>query len=270
MNILIAADDLADAEGRGAQSVAGLTKALRAAKAAARKGATPMLWADVCEVQWRLSRAHERAWSIATKNGKASVQQQHMRSGLAAARGAVEIADGLRPDGDALSAAAARRLQHLAHKWAAIFVGYETNSAGTKQKLKNLPILLAHAQRASELNAADATCHHTLGQVCFSIASISRTKRALARTLYGAVIPTATYADALRHFQDAERVAAEGGGPAKPMNRVWLSRVFTALGDAGKAKVWAQKVLDLPCGTAEEQRAHKEARVLLKAGHSRL
>ena len=84
------------------------------------------------------------------------------------------------------------------------------------------------------------------------------------------MIPTATYADALRHFQDAERVAAEGGGPAKPMNRVWLSRVFTALGDAGKAKVWAQKVLDLPCGTAEEQRAHKEARVLLKAGHSRL
>tara|TARA_B110000208_G_C11773676_1_gene431195 strand:- start:29 stop:883 length:855 start_codon:yes stop_codon:yes gene_type:complete len=275
---VIARDDAADLAGKGASSVPVLTRALKTAKSAARGArGDAALQAALCEVQWRLSRAHERKWSIATKEGSKPRQQQSMRAGLLAARGAVATADALRPAppcGDGGSAgvdvAAVRRLQHLAHKWAAIFIGYETNVAGTKQKLTNLPLLLAHAKKASSLNPADATCHQTLGQVCFSIAGIGRAKRTLARTFYGATIPPATYADALRHFEEAEKAATAGGGAPKPMNRVWLARTCGVMGDARKAKQWAAKVLELPCRTAEEARAHREAKALLGQTRSRL
>ena len=91
------------------------------------------------------------------------------------------------------------------HKWYAILLSESGSFAGTSASIKNSFVVREHFERAAALSPKDATSRHLLGLWCFEVAKLSWIEQKAAAALF-ATPPTATFAEALDHFEHAERI----------------------------------------------------------------
>jgi len=187
------------------------------------------------ELNWRLGRACKKL-ADAEKNAKA--REALTREGLACADRAVAADPQCGP----------------AHKWYAIMLSGVGEFLGTSEKIKNSFVVREHFERATELSPNDATARHLLGLWCFEVAKLSWLEKKAAAALFASP-PTATFDDALGHFEAAERM-----DPGfYPKNRLLLAMACAKVGRVEEARTWRERCLAAPARTPEDEQTLKEA-----------
>jgi hypothetical protein len=87
--------------------------------------------------------------------------------------------------------------------------------SGTSTKIKNSFIVRDHFERAVVLSPKDATSRHLLGLWCFEVAKLSWVEKKAAAAFFAAP-PSATYEEALAHFEAAEKIDPGALPPPTP------------------------------------------------------
>ncbi|KAF0733552.1 hypothetical protein Ae201684_009786 [Aphanomyces euteiches] len=144
------------------------------------------------------------------------------------------------------------------HKWFGIILSSVGDFEGSKATIANSYIVRDHWLRAIELNPSDSTSHHLLGRWALTIADISWLERQVAAAIFGSP-PTATYAQALDHFLQADAISP---GFWKK-NTLMIAQTYLKMRDKAKAKEWVEKALTISSSTEEDNQVHKEALALL-------
>ena len=144
-----------------------------------------------------------------------------------------------------------------AHKWYAILLSESGSFAGTSASIKNSFVVREHFERAAALSPKDATSRHLLGLWCFEVAKLSWIEQKAAAALF-ATPPTATFAEALDHFEHAERI--EPG--FYPKNLLLTAQALSRLGRADEAKAALAKCLAATPKSPEDEATLEEARKL--------
>ena len=147
------------------------------------------------------------------------------------------------------------------HKWLAIAtIKIAKEQGGTTEAIKASSVYKEHISRAIELSPGDANAHSLLGMWCYHVAAISWFERRAASMIF-AVVPTATYDDALRHLLKAEEL--EPG--AWSSSQLYIARCYYGKGEIALAKTWCQRACDTarPDLDPDEQVTKTEAVQLL-------
>uniref|UniRef100_A0A7S1EBK5 Regulator of microtubule dynamics protein 1 n=1 Tax=Hemiselmis andersenii TaxID=464988 RepID=A0A7S1EBK5_HEMAN len=197
--------------------------------------------ADV-EVLWRLARAMH---GVADKSGPRDQKEQErlVEEALAVSERALEAG------GDCSAA----------HKWYGILLNRLGDFKGTKAQIQNSFVVRDHWVRAVELDPADATSRSLLGEWCMAVAGLSFVTRQVAAAVFASP-PTATYGEALSHFEEAEKTSP--GFWLK--NRLNIAKCALRVGDKAKAKERLEEVVAATARSSEDEDVVKEAREALK------
>ena len=139
----------------------------------------------------------------------------------------------------------------------AILLSESGSFAGTSASIKNSFVVREHFERAAALSPKDATIRHLLGLWCFEVAKLSWIEQKAAAALF-ATPPTATFAEALDHFEHAERI--EPG--FYPKNLLLTAQALSRLGRADEAKAALAKCLAATPKSPEDEATLEEARKL--------
>jgi len=131
---------------------------------------------------------------------------------------------------------------------------------GTKAQIEKSFVVKEHFERAAALNPGDPTSEHLVGQWCFEVAGLSWTMRKLAAAIFASP-PSATYADALRHFEAAERI--QPGFYLR--NRMMIAKCYANLKDRNAAREWLQRAVEMPVATVDDEVALAAAKTALAA-----
>jgi len=165
---------------------------LNAPKVASIKVALAQL-TDLCmefpenpELLWRIGKAHHK---ISTATDDKLVKQENIEKGLAACHLALNLNSNIAE----------------AHKWYAILIGLRSSFQPVKEKISDGFLFKKHIDAALALNPDDATLHHMLGRFSFESAGLKWYERKVA-TAFFAEPPSATFDEALEHFQEAEKL----------------------------------------------------------------
>jgi hypothetical protein len=114
-------------------------------------------------------------------------------------------------------------------------------SPDLKSQITNAFVIRDHGRRAVELDPSNPRARYILGAWAYTVAGVGWFERRVAAAIFGSGPPTATYEEALEHFQ-----AAEQGHPGFWMvNRLKLAQTHHALGGKVDAKKWLQLALDM-------------------------
>lgn len=151
------------------------------------------------------------------------------------------------------------RASHDVARWHGIILSGMGRFQSSKEYIANLYTIRDLWEQAVENNPSDASAHHLLGRWAHDIAALSWVKRKLASALFGSP-PTATYAEALEHFERAEAISP---GFWKK-NLVMLAKCEVQLGNTESAHQYATRALDMPVRTDEDKEAHEEAAELAR------
>jgi len=146
------------------------------------------------------------------------------------------------------------------HKWYGIMLSQTGDFLGTKTKIENSPAMKEHFEKAIALNPADATSHYLMGMWCFSFADLAWYERKIAAVVFGSP-PSSTYAEALAHFEEAERVTPNNY--SGNLNQLGLTCL--RMSNKPKAKEWFQKLLEFPVKNDEDREFVKKAQDQLKS-----
>ena len=194
--------------------------------------------ADAGELSWRLARAMKKsADAEKTKDTKKALVFDALKHAERALELVPEIG--------------------AAHKWYAILLSESGSFAGTSASIKNSFVVREHFERAAALSPKDATSRHLLGLWCFEVAKLSWIEQKAAAALF-ATPPTATFAEALDHFEHAERI--EPG--FYPKNLLLTAQALSRLGRADEAKAALAKCLAATPKSPEDEATLEEARKL--------
>ena len=124
-----------------------------------------------------------------------------------------------------------------AHMWAAVVTAQV--SPDLKAQIMNAFVIRDHGRRAVELDPTNPRARYILGAWAYTVAGVGWFERRVAAAIFGSGPPTATYEEALEHFEAAEKTA-----PAFWMvNRLKLAQTRQALGHTAEAKQWLQQAL---------------------------
>ena len=191
---------------------------------------------DNAELQWRLGRACKKLSDAEQPKSKA--KEALVREGLACAERALQLDDSC----------------GAAHKWYAILLSGTGEFGGTSDTIKNSFVVRSHFERACDLMPTDATSRHLLGLWCFEVAKLSWVERKAAALLF-ATPPTATFEQAIEHFEAAERM-----DPGfYPKNLLMLAKSCAKLGRGEEAAAWKARCLAATAKTPEDEETLKEA-----------
>ena len=144
-----------------------------------------------------------------------------------------------------------------AHKWHAILLSESGAFEGTSATIKNSFNVRHHFERAVELSPDDATARHLLGLWCYEVAKLSWFEQKAAAAFF-ATPPTATFSEAVEHFEAAERM-----DPGfYPKNLLMLAQAYAKMGKVEVAKEWLSRCLAAKPGTPEDEQTIAEAQKL--------
>lgn len=185
------------------------------------------------------------------------------------------------------------------HKWIAIFTGVLSKFDPIKEKILRAHEYKKHILRAIELNPNDPSCHYLYGRWSFEVNIFSRSNtvalkkfllsfffqanrsvtktyniihidqvagtswwtRKAAAALF-AEVPSASYEDCLREFNEAHRVA---NGTFWRSNYVYIAKCYVKLEEADKARSWLEKAIAKPItGSLDDQKYLKKAQDMLR------
>ncbi|KOO23815.1 regulator of microtubule dynamics protein 1 [Chrysochromulina tobinii] len=191
---------------------------------------------DDTELLWRLARVCKKLAD--EEKPKSAAKQALIREGVQSS----ERALALKPDCGP------------AHKWQAIMLSEVGHFEGTTTTIKNSFVVRAHFEKAVELSPKDATSRHLLGLWCFEVAKLGWLEKKAAAALF-ATPPTATFEEALGHFEAAE--AIDPG--FYPKNLLLMAMAHAKLGHKAEAEQWRQRCLAAKPRTPEDEQTRKEA-----------
>ena len=193
------------------------------------------------DLAWRIARAyHDKAEDSAEAAADARLKEKLLREGLGVAQASME-----------------RTRSGYALKWYAILLSGVGQFSGTSATIKNSFIVREHFEKACKFDPKDATSRHLLGLWCFEVAKLSWIEQKAAAALF-ATPPTATFAEALDHFEHAERI--EPG--FYPKNLLLTAQALSRLGRADEAKAALAKCLAATPKSPEDEATIEEARKL--------
>lgn len=193
---------------------------------------------DDAELLWRLCRALKKlADAEPDKKAKEALLKEALEHAAAALKHAPESSP--------------------SNKWYAIALSEVGQFAGTSATIKNSFVVREHFERAVKFDPSDATARHLLGVWCFEVAKLSWLEQKAAAALF-ATPPTATYDEAIAHFERAE--AMDPG--FYPKNLLLLAQACARAGKTAEAKAWLAKCQAATPRTPEDEETLEQARKL--------
>ncbi|ETO68614.1 hypothetical protein F444_14546 [Phytophthora nicotianae P1976] len=160
---------------------------------------------------------------------------------------------------DAEKAYALNKDSAASNKWMAIMTSTVGNFRDIKEKIAGAYVIRDHIQRAIELDPSDATSHNILGQWCLAFADMTWIEKRAAAALFGTP-PTATYEEAVEHFQAAENIS-----PGFWKENVFLlAQTYLKMKRTKEAANWVLKAKAVPVKTREDEEVEREIAALMK------
>ncbi|KAG3204635.1 hypothetical protein PC128_g1772 [Phytophthora cactorum] len=145
------------------------------------------------------------------------------------------------------------------NKWMAIMTSTVGNFRDLKEKIAGAYVIRDHIQRAIDLDPTDATSHNILGQWCLAFADMTWIEKRAAATLFGTP-PTATYEEAVEHFQAAENIS-----PGFWKKNVFLlAQTYVKMKLSKEAVNWVLKAKAVPVKTSEDEEVERDIATLMK------
>ncbi|KAG6611216.1 Regulator of microtubule dynamics protein [Phytophthora cinnamomi] len=145
------------------------------------------------------------------------------------------------------------------NKWMAIMTSTMGNFRDLKEKIAGAYVIRDHIQRAIELDPTDATSHNILGQWCLAFADMTWIEKRAAAALFGTP-PTATYEEAVQHFQAAEKIS-----PGFWKKNVFLlAQTYMKMKRTKEAASWVLKAKAVPVKTKEDEEVAQDIAALMK------
>ncbi|TMW60077.1 hypothetical protein Poli38472_000119 [Pythium oligandrum] len=145
------------------------------------------------------------------------------------------------------------------HNWYGIILSSVGDYEGTKVAISNSYKIKSHWEKAIELKPSKPTTYHLLGRWCMTISDLSWIERKAASVLFGSP-PESSYDEALKYLLKCDEL--DPGSWKK--NSMLITQVYYKQRNWALAKEWAQKTLDVPIKSEEDQTVHEEATALLK------
>ncbi|KAJ8965745.1 hypothetical protein NQ314_003923 [Rhamnusium bicolor] len=181
------------------------------------------------DLLWRIGKAHHK---ICDKSEDKGFIQEHVSRGVDACSLALQ----LKPDSAEV------------HKWKRISDGY---------------LFKKHVDEAIAINPDDPSLHHMLGRFSYEAAGLKWYERKVAAALF-AEPPNATYAEALAHFVDAEKLA----NFEWKENKLMIAKCKIAVGDFHDAMDWLEKASNCKQGDGLDDKIDSEVKALLEKYNS--
>lgn len=145
-----------------------------------------------------------------------------------------------------------------AHLAVAISIGKKTEFMGNREKIEASREIRKHAERALALNPRCDYAHHMLGRWHQELAGVGGATRAVARLIYGRV-PSASYEDAVRHFERARTLR-----PDRLIHKIEHGRTLAMMGRAAEARELLTAALDIPSRDKDDDEAKQRGRATLR------
>ena len=145
-----------------------------------------------------------------------------------------------------------------AHLAVAISLGKKTEFMGNREKIETSREIRDHAERALALNPDCDYSHHMLGRWHQELAGIGGATRALARLVYGR-LPSASYDDALRHFERARALR-----PDRLIHHVEKGRTLAKMDRTAEAREVLAVALEMASRDKDDDEAKQRGRATLR------
>ncbi|EPY31507.1 hypothetical protein STCU_03421 [Strigomonas culicis] len=136
------------------------------------------------------------------------------------------------------------------HKWLGILLSAQHVS--TKEKIANAYKIKEQFLKAVELNPADATSLHCMGNWCASVLKVSWLERKAAALLFGEP-PSSTPEECLKYLL----ASAEAGDTIH--NAKMIGDMYKQQGNKEEARKWYTKAVGMPADTELKKRNHDAA-----------
>jgi hypothetical protein len=140
------------------------------------------------QILWRVARCHKRLWDICKQKNDEGGRKKHLRDGLLA------VEEGLR-----ILSASSQTCGEL-HKYASVMLATQAEEEGVKAKAKLAQRIVFHSNEALKLCKTDSSVHHMAGRLALAFAGASWIEKK-ALEVVGYPLPSATFADAIKHFR---------------------------------------------------------------------
>lgn len=144
---------------------------------------------------------------------------------------------------------------HLAY---AVALARENENASSKTKIANAKEIRSACDQVFKLDPNNATAFHIMGRWHRTFASLNGFEKTMINTLYGGVPKGGTYADALEMFSKAIKLE-----PKLSMHVYELAVTYYEMGQKENAKKFAQKVMEYPVKSKDDEKTRKECEKLL-------
>jgi Flp pilus assembly protein TadD len=141
-----------------------------------------------------------------------------------------------------------------AHTSLAVCYAQSCNFSDTKTKLANSRLFKLEAEKALALDPNQDIAYYLLGRWNYGIASQGWMSRAYVKMIYGG-LPQASYADAVRDFQKACRLA-----PGRILNHAGLAMAYDAVGEKKMEIMELEKCFALKPLGPEDTEALRDAK----------
>nr|CAH7731261.1 unnamed protein product [Callosobruchus chinensis] len=191
------------------------------------------------EVLWRLGKAHHK---ISETSDEKEFIQNHISKGVEALVKALDL-----KEDDA-----------QIHKWYAVLVGSRSEFLGFQERIDDGHKFKKHVDAAIALSPDDPSLHHMLGRFDFEVAGLKWYERKVAAALFSEP-PNATYADALEHFIQADRLA----NFEWKENKLMIAKCKIATGDYKEAMDWLIQASNCKQGDGLDDKIDSEVKALM-------
>ncbi|TKR86930.1 hypothetical protein L596_011425 [Steinernema carpocapsae] len=144
-------------------------------------------------------------------------------------------------------------------KWAAVLSGESSDFVGTKERIQEGYKFKEYLDKALAIEPTEHTLLHMRGRFAYSVANLSWLERKVASTLF-AEPPTATIDEALRDFEESERVH-----PNQWLeNLLYLARCYIAKNNKESAVKYLKIAEGLEACDDGERETQQEVKKLLQ------
>jgi len=145
-----------------------------------------------------------------------------------------------------------------AHLSYAVALARENENAPTKTKISNAKEIKKECDEVFKLDPNNATAYHIMGRWHRTFAGLNGFEKTMINTLYGGTPKGGTYADALDMFSKAIKLE-----PKLSMHVYELAVTYYEMGMKDNAKKYAQKVMDYPVKSKDDEKTKKDCEKLL-------
>lgn len=145
---------------------------------------------------------------------------------------------------------------HLAY---AVALARENENASTKTKISNAKEIKTECDQVFKIDPNNATAFHIMGRWHRTFAGLNGFERTMINTLYGGTPKGGTYADALDMFSKAIKLE-----PKLSMHVYELALTYYEMGQKANAKKFADKVMEYPVKSKDDEKTRKECEKLLQ------